>query len=61
MENNDDFIEKECGHSKKQLEKEIAKVTAENNEDQLRIINDKLYKSKEIEEAYLSQFGIYDK
>ncbi|CDW85833.1 gas2 domain containing protein [Stylonychia lemnae] len=58
---NNEFIDKECNHAKKQLEKEIAKVTAENNDDQLRIINDKLYKSKEIEEAYLNQFGIYDK
>eukprot|EP00347_Sterkiella_histriomuscorum_P024416 403331190 len=61
LQNNNEYILRECQHSKKQLEKEIAKVTVENNEDQLRIIEDKLQKAKQIEDAYLQQFGIYDR
>ena len=33
LEANTEFLEKECNHARKQLEKEICKVTAENNED----------------------------
>lgn len=48
-------------HSRKQLENEISKATLENNNDQLRIIEDKLLKAKQIEDAYLQQFSLYDK
>jgi len=60
IENNNAFVERESEHVRKQLEKEISKATAEHNEDQLRVLEDKLFKSKEIEEAYAAQFALLD-